>query len=499
MATIDVSRLPAEFQREAAAAVSGWVQQNTTPFYNRSGQAAFDRRAYEVSSNHYEKMDTARRAVSQDDIVSGLAEVTEGLMFQGIKFESLDPNTTDVFNQLAGDLNLDDFIRKVYRELYTYSQVVVAMSWSRATYRPRKPAGVSSRRTRKVFDLEVPSRLAVLDSAKILPVVNSLGVERLFWRASRSDLDSWRTDPWMSEIVLGPCTLPATHKDLDKYGLDPAFLLELNPVNVWRHTNTKPDYAQWADIRMESVFPLLDLKQQLMAADRAALVGNARYMVLMRLGTDDLPAQSSELAQLKEKAETVASLPVVVGDHRLTLDIVSPSMDLTLDSKRYDTLDRRILARMLGSLTSSSTGQRNESTLTVAKMVGRTLESKRHMIKRAFEAHVVKEIVRRNADQVDVRPSLTYYPSRIELDTEAAIITAMEGARIRGDLSRETFLEFLGQSQDNEAMRRIMEADTGLDDVFNTVTPYDSPENNLMSRGITPTSNSVTSDSEEDQ
>ena len=64
MATIDVSRLPAEFRREAAAAVTGWVQQNTTPFYNRSGKSAFDRRAYEVSSNHYEKMDTARRAVA---------------------------------------------------------------------------------------------------------------------------------------------------------------------------------------------------------------------------------------------------------------------------------------------------------------------------------------------------------------------------------------------------------------------------------------------------
>ena len=53
---------------------------------------------------------------------------------------------------------------------------------------------------------------------------------------------------------------------------------------------TKPDYERFAEIRLKSLFAILDLKRQLMAADRASLIGAANYILLIRKGEKDAPA-----------------------------------------------------------------------------------------------------------------------------------------------------------------------------------------------------------------
>ena len=66
-----------------------------------------------------------------------MADISESLAFQRVSWESRDEDIGDVFNQLNRDLNLDELIRKIWRELCTYSQVVVAMWWATKDYRVR--------------------------------------------------------------------------------------------------------------------------------------------------------------------------------------------------------------------------------------------------------------------------------------------------------------------------------------------------------------------------
>lgn len=505
--------------REVANRLSQWVTEARAV---RNRTSLFDRRGYVASDNPFEHMQIARKAVAEDDVVAGAAEVTEGLIFQGAKWESEDADDADCFNQIARDLNQDDLLRASYRELFTYSQVVFASYWGRKTYtvrgynapaeqkldkitdpatgavtyepprdpetnQPKKPDRRGPKR-RKKYDVWVPTRIAILDSARVIPVGRSLwGQDRLAWHASQEEMELWdgiymgtEDDATLATLIIGKYTPSKDEEqELQKLGIDPKRLLELNPQYVWRHTATRASYERWAQNRMKSIFRLLDMKQQLMDADRAALVGAANYIVLVKKGSKEEPAVQGELENLKDNMKVVARMPVIISDHRLEIEIITPKIDMTLDSSKYDTLDRRIIARLLGALSIASSGQRNESTLTTGRMVARLLENKRQMLKRTLEKYIARAIVEHpmNEGKFDGEPNLTYTPRNVQLDNDAQVVQAVLALAARKDLSRESELEFFGFDQAVEAQRKLNEEETGLDDIFGTAIPFDSPQN----------------------
>jgi hypothetical protein len=90
--------------RELARTLSTWVN-NLRAATGKTSM--FDRGAFAPPDNIYDEMRAARTAVQHDDIVSGVAEVTEAFAFQGIKWESDNMEDSDIFNQNAADLDLD--------------------------------------------------------------------------------------------------------------------------------------------------------------------------------------------------------------------------------------------------------------------------------------------------------------------------------------------------------------------------------------------------------
>ena len=100
----------------------------------------------------------------------------------------------------------------------------------------------------------------------------------------RTMLDGPVMDPVMGAFSAGPITglSRSVKAELTSWHIDPERLIRLNPRSVFRHTLTKATYEPFAQLRLRSVFPLLDLKQQLMEADRVALVGAANYILLVR-------------------------------------------------------------------------------------------------------------------------------------------------------------------------------------------------------------------------
>ena len=454
--------------REVAYQLSRWVTEQRAV---RGQVSLFDRRGYVVSDNPFAQMLVARKAVGEDDIVSGTCEVTEGLIFQGVKMECEDPDDADVFNQIARDINLDGVMRSAYREMFTYSQAVFASWWGwkdytvrgytapakqklvpakvpdpvtgkatdaighfepeldPATNQPIEPPRRGNKR-RKKYHIWCPTRISILDSTRVIPIGNSLwGQDRLAWHASKEEMEMWDglymgtvNDATMTTLILGPYKPgKEEEKELQALGVDPTKLLELNPDYVWRHTATRSAYEKWPQNRMKSVFRLLDLKQQLMDSDRAQLVGAANYIILVKKGSEKEPAKQEELNNLKEGMSIVARMPVIISDHRLEIEIITPKLDMTLDPGKYDTLDRRIISRLLGALTIASSGQRNETTVTIGRMVARLLESKRHMLKRTIEAKVIRATVEHhlNKDKFEDEPNLAYTPRNVQLDADA--------------------------------------------------------------------------------
>lgn len=494
--------------REVASQLTRWV---TDQRATSSRSSLFDRSAYVAPDNAYDQMRIARQALANDDIVSGAAEVTEGLIFQGVKWESEEADDADIFNQVARDIDLDSYIRIAYRELFTCSQVVTATWWGwkeytvrgrsnpedlplvkkvdpatgqelfeeprdEKTLRPaKKPKGVKRKKKYRVW---VPVAITVLDSTKVVPIGNTMwGQDRLAWHATKQELEAFDAggDTTMETLFIGRYVPPKDEeKELVKLGIDPTKLLELNPQYVWRHSVTRPQYQRFPEIRLKSVFKLLDLKSQLMESDRVALIGAANYILLIKKGTKEDPAYPEELQNLRENFTTVAKLPVIVSDHRLEIEIIVPSQDYVLQSEKYDALDRRILNRLLGAVSIGGSGQRNESTLTVARGVARQLETKRHMLKRSLEKRIAHEVVEHplNDGKFEGEPNLAFTPRNVQLDADQQITQAVMALRTQNEISRESILEYFGFDQSVEAQRREFEEESGLDDIFETQVPF---------------------------
>jgi len=442
----------------------------------------FNRRAYVAPDNPYTLMDTAKNAVDNDDVVGGVCDVTEGLMFQGTKWEAENPDDADIFNQMARDLNLDEFVRAWHREDFTFTQSVVGMWLGRRTYTVRGQTDTGKKKKRKVT-IACPIALTFLDSRKVVPLKpGPFGQDRLAWHATDyeysaaiASVDLAFVDPVLDAFTTGPVSVDKNEETyLQSIGVDPKRLLGLNPGQVFRICRTKASYERWPSPRLKSVFPLLDLKQQLMEADRVSLVGSANYLLLVRQGSKEEPAAQEELDNLNENFKVVAKLPVIVGDHRLQIDIITPNQDNTLKPEKYDTLDRRILSRTMGALTIASSGQRNETSVTVARGVARLLENRRHMLKRALEMQIARMVVDHpaNAGVFDGEPNLTFTPRNVQLDADAEVVQAILALRNSNELSRESTLEYFGFDQAVEAQRREFEDESGLDDIFQTRVPF---------------------------
>lgn len=470
-----VSRLADKAGRE----IANWVSTQ------RAKPSLYNRQAYVAPDNPFQLMATARKAVENDDVVGGVCDVTEGLMLQGVQWESGDPDATDVFNQMSRDLNLDQFARQWHREEFIHSQVVVGIWWGRNTYtvRGKTPAGV---KRKKKVTMTCPRALTFLDPSRVIPLrPGPFGQDRLAWYATKSEYaaavasyDNAFGDAVLREFTIGPVT--GLDKEEIEYlgtiGVDYRRLLLINPGSVFRSTRTKLSYERFPMTRLKSVFPLLDLKQQLMEADRVNLVGAANYILLVRQGSKDEPAAQAELDNLQENFKVVAKLPVVIGDHRLSIDIITPDQEHVLDGSKYDTLDRRIMARALGAMAIASSGQRNESTLTIARGIGRLLETRRHMMKRSLEEHISRRVVEHpaNAGLFEDEPKLTFTPRNVQLDSDGETVRAILALRTQKELSRESTLEYFGFDQATEALRREFEEEN-FDDIFQTQVPFSAP------------------------
>ncbi len=318
----------------------------------------FRRDRYLDPGTVFEQMMVARDATESDDIVGGVADTTEALAFNRMSFLCKDEDEEDVWNQLAGDLDLDSRLREMWRELFTFSQFYSCIWWGHKTYKVRGETESGNAKRKTFENLEVPLGLTILDPLKVVPVGGLLfNQESLAYLADPFEVDMLdaaaandpQADPLARQIILEhyePSELE--RRQLANAGISIIRLYRLNPANVFRHTLTRPQYQRFAAVRMRSVFEILDLKAQLRQMDRAHLVGGTNFIVLVKKGSDQFPAKPSEVTNLQAQVRTVAQVPVIVGDHRLSVEIVTPKTDKTLEPERYNGLNAALTARLYG-------------------------------------------------------------------------------------------------------------------------------------------------------
>lgn len=466
--------------QKLAREISRWV--DLSRGQQRHG-GMFDRTAYTPPDNPYDMIRTAKRAMVEDDVVSGVVDATEAVAFTGgMKWESQDPDDADVFNQLAAEWNLDDLLRVMWRESFAIDQVVCAKLWGWHDFTVRGKTTKGNQRKKK-YRVWAPKRLVTLNSEFVVPVgIGPLREDRLAWNAQPTEVDTYDAaqrgdifDPLMLQFFTG-LYVPGPDElvQLTQWKVDGDRLLEMNPDLVFRHCHTKPDYQKFPDLRMRSVFPLLDLKRQLMSSDRAALIGAANYILLIRKGNDTTPAQPEEIQNLKQNYNFLAKLPVIISDHRLEIDVIAPKLDFVLKPEAYEVLDSKILTRVLAAFLPPKV--RTVDFPSWNDLICTSIQSRRHMIKRTLERELAKAIVEhpKNAGVFGGKPSLVFTPRTVSIGTDDSVMSALLALRTQREISRDTILEHLGLDEATEAQRMELE-DELYDDIFMTQIPFAAP------------------------
>lgn len=489
--------------QDVARSIEQWMRSMGSalgPSRRRRSWDVFNRDNFDQPQDIFQVMAQCALAVEEDDILSTLAETIEGLTFTKMAFEHPDEDEEDIWNQWARDVDLDSRTREIFRELFKVSQCYIGLWWEDRIYKVRtKPnpndegKGRGNRNRKKTFPLHIPTAITVLDPTKVIPVGMLLfGRERFAYiadeeedKAFQSVADGEQGDIVVQRLLAGRY-IPQSQRERDELsdlGVDIKRLWLFREHAVFRHTLTRAQYERFAKVRLKSVLPILELKHHLRASDRAALIGSTNFIVVIKKGTDKLPARQSEVENLQEQARVVARMPILVGDHRLNVEIVTPAIDNTLQESRYQTLDARLVFKALQSFHPQTQGGNSGSQIKdTSRIVARGLESRRHEMMRTLESEIFRRVVERNDEVLSNEPDLSFMPRRISLEFNTEIVKQIMELRDRGEISRETALEELDFDQDIEMLRRIRERD-GADEVFQTHVPHDSPEGNSFQTG----------------
>jgi hypothetical protein len=198
---------------------------------------------------------------------------------------------------------------------------------------------------------------------------------------------------------------------------------------------------------------------------------------LIKKGSDAIPGKPAEIANLQQNVKTLTRLPVIVGDHRLSVEIITPKLDSTLDASKYGTIDQRITASLYGMFllggSGSGAGARSDDSSGLVKVIARGIESRRHMIQRYLERHIFKPLMEQN-EELTTPPKLKFHPKNVDLGFDAALAGLLLELRQSNEISRETLLSQFNVDQDDEA-RMLEREKESFDSTFQTQVPFSAP------------------------
>lgn len=481
-----ISAIRSQAKLPEVAALSRWVSSNASLKPNRAG-TIFDRDRFVTPGNIFDKFRTASDAARTDDVVAGICETTEQLAFKRVVVECEDDQQQNIWNQIAEDIDVTQRMREIWRELFILNQCYPAVLWKRENYKVRGRTATGTKAKKEYKNLLVPRGITLLDPCKVVPFGDFMfGSEKLLYLATPGEaksFDSYLANGNSSDLVVqglikGRVRLEHDEQQLIKeitgqsaYDIN---TFELNSDNVWRITSTRPDYQRFADVRMESVFELLDLKHLLRAMDRSSLLGSTNAVILVKKGTDDRPVQPGELEVLSTQIGGTSRQPIIVSDHRIDIEIITPKTDKTLAPERYNGIDSRITSRLYQILSGGnySSGTAADNSLKLFQVISTSMEARRDSIRDSITKNVFEQILKRN-DAFSDDMKLQFYPRRVALAFDPNIATYMMDLRDGGDLSRDTMLAELDILESDEAVKVARENEyyNNIFGHYNAMTP----------------------------
>jgi hypothetical protein len=473
---------------EENTAAFGWSSGARFQTYRSQGSMFGRAQEYRPPSNVIEEIAIARDfAERDDDVAPALNGLVATAFADGYQNQHPDEQVEHTFDKLTEDMGLRSILAEMMREWLIAGSVTTSSLFVRASYDIR-PEGVS-----RVLNRNVASpRIGILPAEQVRVVGNDLfGMGELafipqgrlaqFLREYFSDTISaakkrelQREDPVAAAMFTRRVKVNEMDDD-DTLGFGDG-LYALNPAMVARSTMPK---GMWKYPRppLTRNLPLIEAKRLLNVMDHALLQGGTNYIIVAKKGSDQRPALQPEIENLREVVKRASRQGVLVGDHRVQLDIVTPDLTELLNPTKRRMLGRKLALGLLRipEFGSDETGQ---SITTFTELLQKVITHDRNELRDHLHAHVWNKTMDRNANVFGRTDRPTIWFPKLILQGFQFFSDYLLKMYDRGDLPRRYMVEFGGFEYDAVKAQKEREVEAGHDDIFQPpAVPFSSPDN----------------------
>jgi hypothetical protein len=298
---------------------------------------------------------------------------------------------------------MDRLLKELYREYLISSSITTVSLFTRTRYKVTPPGG----------DTPITSQLAtplvgVLPAEQIRVLTNDIfGNGELAYEATDAEAEGLaggvlrpddhgspeepdaEAEPVLAALFTGRKEIPVTDGDMFASG---RVVYTLNQRMVHRTTMPKGASAYPRPL-LTANFALLEAKRLLNIMDYSLLQGGTNYIVVAKQGSDKLPAQQPEIDNLMEQVRSASRTGVLVGDHRLSIDIITPNLESLLNPAKRTLLGRKLAMLLMRIPEQVTDDPGNAGAQQELEFTSRTITSDRRDIKRHVEGYVYDEIV----------------------------------------------------------------------------------------------------------
>lgn len=427
-------------------------------------------------------------ADTDDDIGATIGEMIAIAFGEGVTNQHRDEKTLEFFNQITSPKqpgpNIVAVLEEMYRELLIASSVttLTVFSRNRMQYWPiRSDVPVQAQ-------LQVPN-VAVLPAENLRVVTNDImGNGQLAFWVEDQNLRAWldeflspRTaparktlmavqEPVAAALFTGKYEVPWNDGDPISRGQT---LYTLNQSMVHRTTFPKGAMPYPRPLLTRN-FALLEAKRLLNILDYSLLQGGTNYIVIAKKGTDQMPAQQHEVDNLVEQVRHASRSGVMVGDHRMSLEIVTPKLDELLNANKRKLIGRKLKMGLMRQTEEVPGDTGNQGAANEMELTARVISSDRRKIISHAQAAFYDQTAQRNRIVFPMGAPTIWAP-KIILTNVAQFWQNLLQARDRGDIPRRWVVEALGYDYEAALAEREREIARGDDEIL---TPGSVPFSN---------------------
>lgn len=457
--------------------------------YSQAGQGSMlARTPFRTPRDVIEEIKLARSVADTDDDVGGIIGQMIAIAFgEGVTNQHRDETTLEFFNQIAAPtgMNLEAVLGEMYRELLIAGSVttITLFTRKRMQYFPLKSD------VPVAAQLQFPN-VGILPAENIRVISNDvLGNGELAYWVENQDMKQWldeyfspttspgrkaimtMQEPVAASVFTGRIQVPYNDGDPASRGLT---LFTLNPRMVHRSSHPK-GASPYARPLLTRNFALLEAKRLLNIMDYALLQGGTNYIVVAKKGSDEMPAQQVEIDNLINQVTHASRSGVMVGDHRLSIEIITPKLDELLSTPKRKLLGRKIKMGLMRQSEEVSADSGTQGAANEMELTGRVISYDRRLLVRHAQSTFYDETATRNRVAFSEGAPSIWAPKIILAGVKDFWSNLLQ-ARDRGDIPRRYVVEALGFDYDAALAEREREIKRGDDEILMPASvPFSNP------------------------